>query len=166
MARQYRKSEAQWRKQYAEYLAQWGRSIGRVYKFDKVKNLYDIDEITGDVLTYEQFKVQYTIARQTNIQLTGKVGDVYKTIIEKGPEESRVFRGRQVQSKAQAKRLQKILNEQEKSKPVKERHYYTIKELQATGGAYASAMNEELKAQGYDSYQRAEMIGEELYGSP
>lgn len=160
MAKQYRKSEAQWRKQYAEYMQQFGARLGtKTYK-------YQNEYVVGELLTYEQFKVQYTIARQTNIQLSGQVGDVYKTIIEKGPAESRVFVGKQTMSRAQAKRLQQTLNEQEKSKPVKERHYYTIKELQATGGKYASAMNEELKAQGYDSYQRAEMIGEELYGSP
>lgn len=160
MARQYRKSEAQWRKQYYEYMQQFAAKIGtKTYAYQQQ---YDV----GEMLSYEAFKMQYIVARQTNIQLTGKAGDVYKTIIEKGPSEFRPFVGRQVLSKAQAKRLQKTLNEQEKSKPVKERHYYTIKELQATGGAYASAMNEELKAQGYDSYQRAEYIGEELYGSP
>ena len=73
--REYRKSERQWEKQYYEYMRQFGARLGtKTYK-------YQNEYVVGEMLTYEQFKIQYTIARQTNIQLTGKVGDVYKTII-------------------------------------------------------------------------------------
>ena len=167
--REYRKSERQWQKQYQEYLYRFTveASKGKWWQYEKP---YEI----GEKLTFEQFKIQYTIARQTNVQLTGNVGDVYKTIMQKGPAESRVYVGKQTMSKAQAKRLQQTLNEQENEKvknkiiKSKDKHYYTLRELMASGGKYASALNDYLKEtkKEMNSYQRAEYIGEELYGSP
>lgn len=158
MARTYQKSEAQWQKQYMNYLEQWGKSQ---FTRGKMQAQYATSKAP---LTMDQFKIYYDIAKQT-LQAGGKsTAGVYKELVEVGPAKT----GPYTLSKASAKALQQKLNEREKAKPVKERYYYTIKELRLFGGKMASEFNDLLKEEHPDwtGKQRADYIGEELYGSP
>ena len=158
-SKQYQKSEAQWTKQYYEkYLPKWIRAqSGTKYKEYK-------GYVEQKYLTIEEFKVYYEIAKNTLLEEGKSVANIYKELIEVGPKDTSPYK----LSKASAKALQKKLNEEELKKPVKERHYYTIKELRVQGGRLSSELNNLLKEQHPDwtGLQRAEYIGEELYGSP
>ena len=153
------KSAAQWLKQYMQYLSEWSKA-----HFTSKGKLQAKYETTATPLSLEKFKTYYYVSLET-LKAEGKSSaNVYRELVKYGPERS----GPYTLSKKSAKALQQKLNEAEKSKPVKERHYYTIKEVRLLGGKMASEVNDMLKEEHpeWNSYERAHYISEEIYGSP
>lgn len=154
MAIKYQKSEAQWSKQYREYIETWSRATFKASR---------LGQITTTPLTIQQFKSFYGVAKQT-LQVAGKsTAGVYKQLITSGPLKHRAV----LVSKESAKAAQILMNAAERKKPVKERHYWTIKELMVSAGQLSSEINEALKSKypTWSGSDRASYISETVYGS-